>query len=272
MEYFMSCDIEIDDYLDCLACCENHAPEVSDPAKKPSIPNVEEIRDLSKALKDIRKEKTTSIFSPLSSSLKNRVSLEEDNTLPSFKDLTKLPEAPKEKPSILDPKAPSNNKEKSSILDPTSKIKEPHASREMMGTYIGFEKLTNERGQIRIKNAEGYLSDLQSLQKLRGEIEKVLDNPPDEYAFTDPSLKESLQVAVKHGLISKDQKVFSKKELKILYAKINATNKILPDKANYEFQKASRYLDMLLQVSKILQNILERESQWVSSMNQKMGH
>ena len=153
-----------------------------------------------------------------------------------------------------------------------SKIKEPHASKEILDAYLNFEKLTNERGQNRIKEAEGYLSDLQSLQTLWGKIQEMLEDLPDEYTFTDPSLKEPLQVAVKHGLISEDQKVFSRKDLKILYAKINATNKILPEKANNAFQKASRYLDMLLQVSKILQNILERESQWVNNMNQKMAH
>jgi|GEM_PF-5873946 len=143
---------------------------------------------------------------------------------------------------------------------------DPRPEMELMDLYTKWDSHTHKKGKEALEEGQGYYKKLEHLKNIWQKIQGMLDDLPEEHTFS-PELEEAFKIAEEMGLVDEGVRSFSKKELKVLNATINAEMEILPQKANIAFGRVTKLLDLSNLVLKVVGEALKDNKSLIERIN-----
>ncbi len=145
-------------------------------------------------------------------------------------------------------------------------VLDPRPEMELMDLYTKWDANTHKKGKEALQEGQDYYKKLEHLKNIWQKIQGMLDDLPEEYTFPI-EIEEAFQVAEEMGLVEEGKRTFSKKDLKVLNATINAEMEILPQKANIAFGRVTKLLDLSNLVLKVVGEALKDNKSLIERIN-----
>lgn len=153
--------------------------------------------------------------------------------------------------------------------------REYNLAMELFNVYQRSDAANYAKSMGHIDSGKGHYSKLDDITRLGRTIREAnMDHPATIDFSSKPEAWALLETAHGHGVITltdgeRQTRTLSQRRVEVITSNLDSEQKVLPHKAEVDFNFAARMQDLILQITKIVSKTLENLTRFVDSIIRK---